>query len=295
MSEFLSELASVLTMAFAVSTLLSMGLGLTVGQVIRPLRNMRFVAAALLINFAIVPLVALALVRVLGLDGDLRIGLILLSAAAGAPMVAKLVQIAKGDVATGIALMTLLIVATVLYLPIVLPLLLPGTEVDSFAIVRSLSGQMLLPLAVGLAVRARWQEEADEYRPVVVQISNISLALLFVASVGQNLGGVFDLVGTGGILAVILLIAAAVGSGYLLAVPAGVERRVMAVGSGQRNLAATFIVATGNFADRPDVLVYLATAGLISMVMLFPLAGEFSRRPRGAHLPALDVPREAAS
>src|SRR5690606_12123487 len=109
-------------------------------------------------NFGVVPLVALALVWVLGLDDDLRIGLILLSAAAGAPMVAKLVQIAKGDVATGIALMTLLIVATVVYLPIALPLLLPGTEVDSFAIVRSLSGQMLLPLAVGLAVRARWEE-----------------------------------------------------------------------------------------------------------------------------------------
>ncbi|MCK9485481.1 MAG: bile acid:sodium symporter [Dehalococcoidia bacterium] len=295
MSDLLAELSGVFTMAFAVSTLLSMGLGLTVGQVLGPLRNVRAVVAALVVNFALVPLVALALIRVLGLDEDLRIGLLLLATAAGAPMVVKLVEIAKGDVASGVALMTLLILATVVYLPLALPLLLPDVAVNSFAIVRSLGGQMLLPLAIGLFVRWRWEEEAAQYRPMVAQTSTISLALLFVASVGQNVGGVFDLVGTGGILAAGLLIATAVVSGYLVAVPAGVERRVMALGSGQRNLAAAFIVATGNFADQPNVLIFLATAGLISMVLLFPLAGEFSRRPRGAHLPAREAPPHAAS
>src|SRR5690606_3368879 len=112
MSELLAELSSVFTMAFAVSTLLSMGLGLTVGQLLTPLRNVRAVAAALVINFALVPWAAVALAWALSLDGDLRIGLLLLSAAAGAPMLAKLVEIAKGDVAAGVAQMTLLIVAT---------------------------------------------------------------------------------------------------------------------------------------------------------------------------------------
>jgi BASS family bile acid:Na+ symporter len=110
-------------------------------------------------------------------------------------------------------------------------------------------------------------------------ISNISLVLLFLVSLGQNLSGVLDLVGTGGILAVLLLVGAAVAAGWLLAYPGHVERRVMALGAAQRNFAAAFIVANANFADRPDTLVYVATAGLILMVALFPLAGEFSRRP----------------
>lgn len=285
MQGVLARLSQLFTLAFAVSTMLSLGLGLTVRQVLAPLRNWRFVVAVLVVNFAVVPGVAVLLSEVLGLSEDLRIGLILVASAAGAPMIPKLVQIAKGGAATAIALVGLTIVATVPFVALVLPLLLPGVEIDTGAIGRSLSTQMLLPLAAGLLVRARWNEFAAEYRPIVGIVSNISLVLLFLSSVGQNLGGVLELIGTGGILAILLLVASACLAGYLSGVPARVERRVMALGSGQRNFAAAFIVANGNFGDRPDVLVYVAAAGVILMVILFPLAGEFSRRPPGSHLP----------
>ena len=176
------------------------------------------------------------------------------------------------------------IIATVGFLPVVLPVLLPGVDVDVGTIAASLALQMLVPLAAGLLVRARWADEAMAYRPTVAIVSSVSLVLLFLASLGQNASGILGLVGTGGILAAILLVAVAVAAGYLAAVPARVERRVMALGSGQRNVAAAFIVANANFADRPDMLTYIAVAGLLMMVLLFPLAGELSRRPRGAHL-----------
>jgi BASS family bile acid:Na+ symporter len=143
---------------------------------------------------------------------------------------------------------------------------------------------MLLPLAIGLFVRSRYEDEAIEFRPAIGIISNVSLLILFVATVGENLSGVIDLVGTGGILAGLILIAVAVVCGYLLGVPAGVERRVMSLAAGQRNLAAAFIVANASFADRPTVLIFIAAMGVLMMVILFPLAGEFSRRPRGQHL-----------
>jgi predicted Na+-dependent transporter len=291
MSELLGELSSLFTLAFSFTTMLSMGLGLTVVEIVKPLRNLRFVLAALGVNFLLPPALALVLAEVLGLDPDLRIGLLLMASAAGAPMVPKLVQIAKGDAATAVALTALLIVATVVFLPLALPILLPGVVVDSVGIARSLAIQLLLPLAIGVFVRERYAEEAAEYRPTVAQISSVSLALLIAASLGQNLPGVLGLIGSGGVLALGLLIAAAVVAGHVLAVPAGEERRVMALGAGQRNLAATFVVAEANFADRPDVLIYLASAGLISMVFLFPLAGEFGKRPRRAEEAAR---REAA-
>src|SRR3954447_11585306 len=61
-------------------------------------------------------------------------------------------QIAKGDLAFGVGLMVLLMVVTVGYLPIVLPLLLPGVSVDPAKIACSLFLLMLLPLAGALAV-----------------------------------------------------------------------------------------------------------------------------------------------
>jgi predicted Na+-dependent transporter len=291
----LADLLRLFTLAFALSTMFSMGLGLTIGEIVAPLRNWRFVVAALAANFVVVPLAALLLAEVFGLAEDLRIGLVLVASAAGAPMVPKLVQIAKGDAASGVALVTLLIVATVAALPVILPLLIPDANVATGEIALSLSAQMLLPLAAGLLVRARYEEEARVYRPTVGVVSNVSLVLLFLVSVGQNLSRLVDLIGTGGILAIVLLVAAAVVSGFLLAVPARVERRVMALGAGQRNLVAAFIVANANFADRPDTLVYLATVGLLTMLLLFPLAGEFSRRPRGSHLPRRPAERSRAS
>jgi BASS family bile acid:Na+ symporter len=277
--EFLANLTQLVTPAFALSTMLAMGMRLTVGQVLSPLRNWRFVLAALALSFVLLPFAAWGIGIVLGLDRDFRIGLILIGCVAGAPMIPKLVTIAKGDGASAVAMVTLLVVATVAFAPLALPLLLPGVEIDAGAIAINLGWQMLLPLAVGLFVSERYSEEARDYVDEVATVSNVALVLLFLASLGQNLTGLLDMVGSGAILAAALLIAIAVAGGYLLGIPVGVERRLLALGTAQRNVAAAFIIATANFIDRPTVLTFIAAASVIQMVMLFPLAGEWSKRP----------------
>lgn len=279
MQEIIAGVSQLASLAFAVTTMLAMGMGLTLRQVTGPLRNVRFIIAALFLNFIIVPVVAWLLAGVLGLAPDLRIGLLLIACAAGAPMVPKLAQVAKGDVATAVALVALLIAVTVVFAPLALPLLLPGVTVDSGSIAMNLAGQMLLPLAIGIFIRERWEEEAAEYRPTVAMISNVALVALVLTTVATNLQGVIGLFGSGGIIAVVLLVAAAVLGGYLIGIPAGVERRVLALGAGQRNLAAAFIIGAGNFADRPNVLLLVGVASLVMMIILFPLAGEWSKRP----------------
>jgi BASS family bile acid:Na+ symporter len=278
-ADLLAELSQLVTPAFAISTMLAMGMRLTVAQIIAPLRNLGFLAATLALNFVIVPVAAWLIATVLGLDEDIRVGLILISAVAGAPMIPKLVTVARGDAASAVALVTLLVVATVVVAPLALPLLLPGVRVDAAAIVVALSWQMLLPLAAGVFVRERYPAEAADYVDELAAISNFALALLLLTSIGQNLGGLLGLFGSGGILATLLLMAVAIGAGFLLGIPAGVERRLLALGAAQRNLAAAFIVAAGSFPDRPVTFSFLAVAGLVMMVVLFPLAGEWSKRP----------------
>ena len=48
MAEFLATLQSLFTFAFVVSSMLAMGLSLTVGQIVEPLRSVRLVLLALL-------------------------------------------------------------------------------------------------------------------------------------------------------------------------------------------------------------------------------------------------------
>jgi predicted Na+-dependent transporter len=236
--DVLSTLQSLFTLAFVVTSMLSMGLSLSVSQIIQPLRNIRLVIMALGANFVVVPAVAFALSRIIPLETDVQIGLLLLGTAAGAPFLPKLAQIAKANVAFAVGLMTMLIVVTIIYLPIVLPLLLPGVEVDAGQIAVSLIVQMLVPLIIGLLIKARYEGTAVTLQPVMAQIANISLALLLVLMLVVNFRNVIALFGTGAILATLLFIAIAVVAGYFLGGPGTDTKRVLALGTGQRNLAS---------------------------------------------------------
>lgn len=288
MVNILSMLQNLFTLTFVVTSMLSMGLSLTVSQILQPLRNIRLVIMALAANFVIVPAVAFALSRIIPLEQDVQIGLLLLGTAAGAPFLPKLAQMAKANVAFAVGLMTMLVVVTIVYLPIVLPLLLPGVKVDAGKIALSLIVTMLVPLLVGLLIKARYEGVAGECQPVMSQISNISLALLLVLMLALDYRSVIDLFGTGAILATLLFLAISLLVGYLLGGSSTDTKRVLALGSGQRNLAAAFIIATSNFADQHKVLVYLAAVGLVGMVVVLPTAAEFGKRTRAT--PRSDEP-----
>jgi predicted Na+-dependent transporter len=68
----------------------------------------------------------------------------------------------------------------------VLPLLLPGVEVDAGKIALTLIVTMLVPLIIGLLIKARYEGAAGEVEPVMAQISTISLALLLVLMLGST-------------------------------------------------------------------------------------------------------------
>jgi BASS family bile acid:Na+ symporter len=282
LNDVLATLQNLFTFAFVVSSMLVMGMTLTVGQIVEPLRNLRLVVLALVAAFVIVPVTALGLRAVIPMEEDLQIGLLLMASAHGAPFLPKMAQIAKANLAFSVGLMTLLIVVTVVYLPIVLPLMLPGVTVDAGQIATSLFGQMLVPLAIGLVVRARWEEAAHEAARPLAQISNVSLVLLLVLMLGLNIENVIGLFGSGALIATLILTVVAAASGYVLGGPGQDTRNVAALGIALPNMAASFLVANGSFADKPDVLVFLAGAGLIVMVIVFPLAAELGKRSRGA-------------
>jgi BASS family bile acid:Na+ symporter len=285
MAEFLNALSNVFTLAFVVTSMLSMGLSLRISQIVEPLRAVRLVILALVANFIVVPVAAVVLTHLIPMEQPLQIGLLLIACAAGAPFLPKLAQIAKANVPFAVGLMTLLMVVTVVYLPIVLPLLLPGVAVDAGSIARTLFLEMLVPLAIGLFIKARYEDAAAQLQPHMAQLSNVSLALLLVLMLGLNISKVLGLIGSGALLATLLLIAIALGAGYLLGGPGVDTKQVLALGTGQRNMAAGFAIATSSFAAQPDVLVFLAAAGLVAMIIVMPLAAELGRYSKAERAP----------
>ncbi|MDB6032235.1 MAG: Bile acid:sodium symporter [Verrucomicrobiales bacterium] len=277
MNDFLATLASLAVLVFAVTSMLSVGLGYTVREIIGPLSHAPGVLRALAANFILVPLVGFAVTRLISLDPFLETGLLLVSMAAGAPFLVKLTQHAEHDVGLSASLLVLLLPATVVYMPLVVPLTLPHATVSAWAIARPLVLTMLAPLAVGLLIKERFDSWAERLRPPLGKASSVALVVLVGGTVLANLGEILNLFGSGAILAAFLL----VGSAFLLGYWMGGEdpgiRGVLGLGTAQRNIGAATVVATQGFAD-PRVLVMVVTASLVGLTMLFPIARTLRER-----------------
>src|SRR6266516_3524845 len=194
--QILQKLVPIALLTFVLSSMLAMGLSLTIGQIITPLRNVRLVVLSVVANFVLTPLAAIGLAALLRLDQPFGVGLLLLGTAAGAPFLPKLAQIAKGNLAFAVGLMVLLMVITVGYLPLVLPVLLPGVSVNPAQIARSLFLLMLLPLAGALAVNAKLPVAAARVKPVFDRLSNLGLLLVVSLQIVVNFNSVLSVFGT---------------------------------------------------------------------------------------------------
>jgi BASS family bile acid:Na+ symporter len=269
--ELLSKVVPIAMLTFVVSSMLAVGVSLTVGQILDPLRNVKLVCLSLLANFVLMPVAALAIARLLRLDQPLGIALILLGTAAGAPFLPKLAGLAKGNLAFAVGLMVLLMVLTVAYMPLVLPLLLEGVSVDPMSIARSLLLLMLLPLGVGLVLNARFEPIAQKLRSPLNRLSSLSLALLIALLLVTNIRNVISLFGTRGILASILFLLVGVGIGWVLGGPGLETKGVLSLGTAQRNIAAALVVGGKNFDD-PQVLVMVVVVAVVGLLILMPLA-----------------------
>ena len=261
---------------FVLSSMLGMGLGLRVGEIIAPLRNWRLVMLALVANFVVMPFVALALARILGLEESMGIGLLLLGTASGAPFLPKLAQISRGNLAFAVGLMVLLMVMTVGYLPVVLPALLPGVSVNPAQIARSLVLLMLLPLGAALAVNANRPGLAATIKPFFDKASNLSLIALMALQSVLNVRSVMAVFGTGGILAGVIFLGVGFSVGWALGGPSRDTRSVLGLGTAQRNIAAALVVANQSFTD-PNVVVMVVVIAIVGLLTLMPLSRALGR------------------
>jgi bile acid:Na+ symporter, BASS family len=281
LTELLISGANASVVAFVVSSTLAVGLALTVQQILAPLRNGRLVVLSLVANFVLAPIAAIALTRLFGLDEPLGIGLLLVGVAGGAPFLLKLADLAKGDMPFAVGLMVVLMVVTVGYIPILLPLVLTGVSVNPANIARSLILLMLIPLAVGLAIRAWHPPGAGRIRAFVAPVSSISMIFVVTLTTAGHLGSMVSVLGSFGIVAAVIFVAICFGTGWTLGGPGADTRGVLALGTAQRNTAAALVVAGQNFTDA-KVVVMITVVMVVSFAVLMPLARVLaSRRERG--------------
>jgi predicted Na+-dependent transporter len=279
--QILRLLAKYSIIGFVVGHLLALGMRLTVHELIAPLRRLRLVLLALVANFVLGPVFAYLSAQlvslVIPLEHGYVIGLMIIGSAAGSPMLPKWVKLAKGDLGFGVALMVLLMGVTIFYLPLVLPRLISGLDVEAWRVAEPLIMMIMVPFIAGLLLKGRYPGIAAKLEPPLDRFSSVCLIVVIVAVVALYWESLVSAVGEGAIGACMLFLALSMAAGYLLGGPDVGTRRVLALGSGQRNIEAVLLIASTSVAD-PRVMVMAVIAALVIFIMLLGTAVVFGHR-----------------
>lgn len=275
---FLATLANRLVLLFVVTNLLGLGMSLTLREILEPLRNVSLTVKALVANFIAVPLLGYLLVHLTHREHGIAIGLILLATAAGDPFLTKASQIIRGDPAYTVALLMMLQFITIVYMPVVIPMLLPGVKVDPLAIAKPLIVIMALPLIVGLLVKARFERVARRLSVPLDRISSVISATALSMITVIYFKAIMATWGARDIGTALLLIWIAFAIGYALGGPALANRSVLGLGTSIRGYSAALVVAVSNFPSDHDVLLILIIALVSQIVTMMPFTATLLRR-----------------
>lgn len=272
------------TTVFVLSTMFSMGVKLSVRQLINALHKRRLLANSLAVNLVVVPIIAYLLVRTVSVETGFAAGIVLLAVSPGAPFGPKLAEISDSDVAFASGLMAILCMLSVVTIPVSLLLLLPGdVAVDPFAIGRMVLGIQLVPLLFGLGMSFAIPSLTDRLYILVQRLSDYTFAGLIVLLVIVYSDSMVSLIGTGTLGLSAIAVGASLLLGYGLGGPARATREVLATTTAARNAAIALFIATTGFSN-PNVLTTVLAFSFIGVVGSGLIASIWRQQPVGTDL-----------
>jgi BASS family bile acid:Na+ symporter len=282
-----SALTDVALPAALALIMLGLGLSLTVGDFARVGRHPKAVVIALTLQLLLLPAICFGLVLAFDLPPLLAVGLMLLAASPGGTTANLFSHLFRGDVALNITLTAVNSLIAVVTLPVITNLAIDffepkdggslglqfGKTLQVFAIV-------LVPVAIGMLIRARATAFADRMdRPVRIG-SAVVLALVIVGTIvaeRENFVGYMSDVGLPALLFCLLSLTAGF---YVPRVLGVVERQAIASAFeiGVHNGTLAIAVAISVLGS-----VELAVPAAVYSVLMFPAAAVFgwliTRRP----------------
>ncbi len=280
--DLLQLLVKASVLIFVVSSMLTIGLAASIHRIVAPLRRPVWVLRALLANFVLAPVVVVAMAHWLKLDPGYELGLMLLAFAAGSPLLPKLAEAGRTDLASATSLMVLLMALSVVIMPLALPLLVQGMQVDPLRIAAPLILLMLAPLALGMLCKHFAPQLGEKLLPAITKLSNIGFAAVVLLICGTNLPALIGVLGSGAIAAAVGFVALLYALAWAIAEPQPGGRRLLGYATASRNTGAALVTAGASGAD-PKAAVMLIVVGVIALLLLLG-AASWARR-HGAHGP----------
>lgn len=246
------RLINILAAITLIEMMVTIGLGVTLSDVLRVSRSWSLVARAVLANYILVPAAAVGLLLLFRANPLVAVGFLVAAICPGAPYGPPLTAMAKGNVPVSVGLMVILAGSSAIVAPLLLQFLLPLVAGDTpltisvVKIIGTLLGAQLLPLCVGLLLRHQYPSLADKLRgPAGVLSASLNLLTLAVILFVQfRVLTEIRLIGYVGMLSLLIVTMVA---GALAAKRTPEERKGMVITTSVRNVGVGLVIVSGSF------------------------------------------------
>jgi BASS family bile acid:Na+ symporter len=280
---------------FVIFNAFGLGLRLPIGKLLAQARTHWQIAVwVLAINFILIPLLFIVYLLTIAssIPGEVKVGFCIAALCAGMPFAPILAQLAKASVSVATTLLVILTVATIIALPLGLPLATRVVDAQLKVSVWDTAWPLLLflllPLVLGCAFRVWWPDLAPSLRKWVVRVAILCLLLNLNFTLFVYWVLFVQTWGTGSYIAALAGPFIGLGCGYLLVSILRVKevgiRHATETTTAIRNIAPMLLMMIFPFVAYPLVTVSITILNTIGMVVviLFVLVWRRAATPAGA-------------
>ncbi len=255
----------------------SLGLSLTLGDFKRVLVFPRGVAIGMTNLLLISPFLAFGIAELYNLAPELAVGLVLMGAAPGGTMANLLTHLARGDTALSVTMTAVSSLAAVVTVPLYLGASIRwfdapvGDDVSMVGVVARVFAITIVPLSIGMALRARDPERVDRHEQRIKRVTLTVFVIVVAGAIAAEQEVVRENF-TDLALATLTLNVAAMTVSYSIARVARLndaQSTAIALELGIHNSTLAIAVAT-------SVATILATPAAVYSMFMFFTAGAFA-------------------
>ena len=165
--QFLEATFKPLVLVFTVLNLATMGLQARMPEVVAVFKNKKVLALIFVWGWVLGPVLGLLIAWLLPLAEPYVICVLIASLASCGPFLPPMVEKARGDVNFAGAFIPLMAAGTVVFMPLIAPLLIKGVTISAGALAKPLFVTLLVPLVIGAATRHYAETVATKIFPAV--------------------------------------------------------------------------------------------------------------------------------
>ena len=250
----------------------SLGLGLTTSDFGLVFTEPKAFAIGITNQMLVLPIIGFSVATIVGLSGEMAVGLMILACCPGGVTSNILTKLAKGDTALSISYTAVVSVVTVISLPLIIGFSMDhfmgeaAPDIDILSLGVTMFMLTALPVTVGMLMRRYSPDRTDKIEPRASKLAAGLFVIIVIAAIVSEFDTLMDNLGTLG-PAVIILNVVMLGIGWSSASVFGLNEQratTVAIESGIQN--ASVGITVGGLILAPTAGATLSTLSLPSGV-----------------------------